>query len=95
MEQPSFIKIYVEVPLDKPIQRGGIVSSLKGDKIKIGFKYELLVGLCFHCGLFIHEAKKYKKPRYPSQQELPYGEWLKARYRGREESTTKCDSSLR
>lgn len=81
--------------MDKPIRRGGIVSSLKGDKIIIGFKYELLMGLCFHCGLFIHETKKYKKPRYPSQQELPYGEWLKARYRGREESTTKCGSSLR
>ncbi|XP_075670012.1 uncharacterized protein LOC142639758 [Castanea sativa] len=62
-EQASFIRIRVEVPLDKSIRRGGIVSSLEGDKIRIGFKYELLVGLCFHCGLFGHEAKEYQKPR--------------------------------
>lgn len=88
-EQARFIRVRVEVPLEKPIRRGGIVSSPEGDKIRIGFKYERLVGLCFQCGLFGHEAKECQKPKDPSQQEHPYGEWLKAGHRGREESTTK------
>ncbi|KAK9989062.1 hypothetical protein SO802_029301 [Lithocarpus litseifolius] len=88
-EQARLIRIRVEIPLDRPIRRGGIISSPEGDKIRIGFKYKRLVGLCFHCGLFGHEAKECKKPRDPTQQELPYGEWLKAGYQGREESNTK------
>lgn len=44
LEQARFIRVRVEVPLEKPVQRRGIVSSPEGDKIRIGFKYEHLVG---------------------------------------------------
>ena len=37
----------------------------------------------------MHEAKECQKPKDPSQKELPYGKWLKARYWGREEGNTK------
>ena len=45
-EQARFIRIRVEIPLDKPIRRGGCVASPEGDRVRVGFKYERLVGLC-------------------------------------------------
>ena len=49
--------VRVELPLDKPLRRGGVVASPKGDKVCIGFKYERLVGLCYLCGWIDHEFK--------------------------------------
>ena len=46
-DQARFIRVRVESPLDKPLRWGGIVTSPKGDKVCIGFKYERLVGLCY------------------------------------------------
>lgn len=88
-EQARFIDIRIEVLLDKTIRRGWVVSSLKGDKIHIGFKYERLVGFFYHCGLFRHKAKDYLKPRDLSQAKLPYGEWLKAGHRRKDESNVR------
>nr|POE77274.1 hypothetical protein CFP56_29776 [Quercus suber] len=46
-DQARFLRIRVEVPLDKLIQRGGQIVSLEGDQVKVAYKYERLVGLCF------------------------------------------------
>ena len=56
-DQAHFIKVRVELPLDKPLRRGGVVASPNGDKVCIGFKYERLVGLCYLCGWIDHEFK--------------------------------------
>ena len=56
-DQAHFIKVRVELSLDKPLRRGGVVANPKGDKVCIGFKYELLVGLCYLCGRIDHEFK--------------------------------------
>lgn len=81
-EQARFIRIIIELPLDKPIRKGGgIVSSPEGDKIQLGFKYEWLAGLCFRCGCFGHEAKVCSKTTDQGLDNLPYSDWLKAGYR--------------
>ena len=56
-DQAHFIKVRVELPLDKPLRRGGVVASPNGDKVCIGFKYECLVGLCYLFGRIDHEFK--------------------------------------
>ena len=56
-DQAHFIKVRVELSLDKPLRRGGVVTSPNGDKVCIGFKYERLVGLCYMCGWIDHEFK--------------------------------------
>jgi len=56
-DQALFIQVRVELLLDKPIRRGALVANLKGDQVRIGFKYECMVGLCNRCGFFSHEAK--------------------------------------
>uniref|UniRef100_A0A7N2LM96 DUF4283 domain-containing protein n=1 Tax=Quercus lobata TaxID=97700 RepID=A0A7N2LM96_QUELO len=46
-EQARFIKIKVEIAIDKPLRRGGFVVNPEGDRVRIGFRYERLVELCF------------------------------------------------
>ena len=58
-KQARFIQICVEIPLHKPIWRGGYVLSPEGDRVRVGFKYERTVGLCYQCGLFGHDAKEF------------------------------------
>ena len=87
-DQARFIRIRLEVPLDKPIRRGGVVLSPEGDKLRVGFKYERLTGLCYNCGILGHEAKDCSTPRDSRQVEPPYGKWLKASHQRKEENST-------
>ena len=79
-DQAHFLRVRVELPLEKPLRRGGVVASPEGDKVYIGFNYERLVGLCFKYGRIGHEARDCSF-HIDHQQELPYGEWLKAGFR--------------
>lgn len=49
-DQARFLRVRVEVPLDKPLRRGGPVVSPEGDEARVVFRYECLVGWCFACG---------------------------------------------
>lgn len=56
-DQARFLRIRVEMPIDKPIQHGALVLSPKGDQVWVAFQYERLLRLCFDYGLLGHEAK--------------------------------------
>ena len=79
--QARFLRILVDIPLDKPISRGGPVQSTEGDKVWVAFKYEWLVGPCFQCGLVGHEHKDCSKTPMQHKGGLRYREWLKAGFR--------------
>lgn len=81
-DQARFLRIQIELPLNKPLRRGGPVISPKGDKSMVAFKYERLVGLCFRCGTLGREEKFFKVLIEMVEGENPYGEWMKAGYRG-------------
>ncbi|XP_075643286.1 uncharacterized protein LOC142614620 isoform X1 [Castanea sativa] len=76
--EARFLRVRVDVPLDKPIRGGAPVHSPEGDKVGVVFKYERLSGLCFHCGLLGHEAKACEFTKLKVWEESPYGEWLRA-----------------
>ena len=82
VDQARFLRIRIEIPLDKPLQCGGPVISPEGDKTMVAFKYERLVGLCFRCDTFGLEEKICKLPLVTVGGENPYGEWMKAGFRG-------------
>ena len=49
--------------------------------MRVGFKYEWLVGLCYQCGMLGHEMKDCSVQGSSQQAEKPYGDWLKAGFR--------------
>ena len=51
------MRIRVDVQLDKPLCRGGFVSSPKSGKHWVYFKYERIPMLCFRCGRIEHDIK--------------------------------------
>ena len=82
-EQSRFLRIRVEVPLDKPLRRGGPVISPEQDEVRVAFKYERLVGWCFTYGKIGHDHKECPSSDAAGDGEKLYGEWLKAGVRVR------------
>ena len=56
-DQALFMRIRVELPIEKPLRRGGNVVSLDGEKFWVSFKYERLPTFCFLCGKLGHDDK--------------------------------------
>ena len=76
-DQALFMRIRVELPIDKPLRRGGNMVSLDGEKFWVNFKYERLPTFCFLCGKLGHDDKHCLE--FPNWQNTPkqYGEWLR------------------
>ena len=77
-DQARFLRIRVEVPLDRPLRRGGPIVNSKGDEAKVAFRYENLVGWCFACGRIGHDMKECESAIKMDKNKKPYGDWLKA-----------------
>lgn len=56
-EQARFLRIHIEIPLNKPLRKGAPIVSSDGGKVFVALKYERLVGLCYNCGMLGHEVK--------------------------------------
>lgn len=71
------MSIRVDLPLNKPLRRGGNIVNLDGSKTWVTFKYERLPCFCFQCGLLGHDKRHCAS--FPYSPELPkqYGVWLK------------------
>nr|POE76678.1 uncharacterized protein CFP56_76147 [Quercus suber] len=55
-DQARFLRIRIEIPLTKPILRGAPIISSEGDEVKVAFKHERLVELCYNYGMLGHEV---------------------------------------
>ncbi|KAL0010483.1 hypothetical protein SO802_005591 [Lithocarpus litseifolius] len=66
-EQARFMRVIVDLPLDKPLRRGGNIVNLEGEKTWVTFRYERLPTFCFQCGWFGHDEKHcQRQPHTPN-----------------------------
>ena len=72
------MRIRVDLPIDKPLRRGGHVVSKDGEKFSVHFRYERLPTFCYLCRKQGHNDKHCQV--FADWQNTPkqYGEWLKA-----------------
>ena len=54
--QARVLRIRIEIPLTKPIRYGAPIISLVGDEVRVAFKYEWLIELCYNYGMLGHEV---------------------------------------
>ncbi|XP_075653905.1 uncharacterized protein At4g02000-like [Castanea sativa] len=46
-DQPRFLQVHVEIPLNQPLRRRGPVVCPEGERAWVEFRYEHIDGLCF------------------------------------------------
>ena len=78
LEQAKFMRIQVDLPLNKPLRKGGNFVNLNGSKTWVTFKFERLPCFCFQCGLLGHDERHCASFPYNPNSPKQYGVWLKA-----------------
>ena len=56
-DQAKFIRVRIDLPIDKPLRRGGNIVGEDGRRFWVTFKYERLPTFCFICGKLGHDDK--------------------------------------
>lgn len=78
-EQAKFMRIRADLPIEKPLRRGGHVVNPEGKKFWVTFKYERLPNFCFRCGVLGHDEKHCPNTSTDnSDSPRQYGDWLRA-----------------
>ena len=78
-DQAKFMRVRIELPIEKPLRRGGYVYNMDGDRCWVSFKYERLPTFCFSCGKIGHDEKHCGVVTEKQSMEKKYGDWLRAR----------------
>ena len=76
-DQAKYIKVRINLPIDKPLRRGGYISVEDGERCWVTFKYERLPTFYFLCGKLGHDDKHCGETLKEHQQGKQYREWLK------------------
>ena len=77
-EQAKFMRIRVDLPINKPLRRGGNIVNMEGEKFWVMFKYERLPNFCFCCGFLGHDEKHCLESQQSPNTTKQYGVWLQA-----------------
>ena len=54
-DRAKFMRVHVELEIDKPLRRGAYIPSSDGEHLWLTFKYEKLPTVCFICGKLGHD----------------------------------------
>ena len=77
-EQAKFIRIHVDLPIDRPLRKGSNIVNPKGEKFWVTFKYERLPTFSFLCGILGHDEKHCSGKSSTSKAHKQYRDWLQA-----------------
>ena len=77
-DQAKYMRVRAELPLDKPLRRGGYLMGMEGDKLWVTFKYERLPLVCYICGRLGHDDRHYVATEMRQVTEHQYGDWIRA-----------------
>ena len=77
-DQAKFMRIRVDLQLDKPLRRRGKVANVNGEKFWVSFKYERLPTFCYLCGRLGHDDKHCLECIEYLNSPRQYGDWLRA-----------------
>ena len=79
LDQAKFMRIRVNIALDKPLRRCGVVASPEREKFQVYFHYERLPIFCFLCGVTGHDDQHCTCSERQMDKPPLYGDWLRAR----------------
>ncbi|KAK7829561.1 uncharacterized protein CFP56_029010 [Quercus suber] len=76
-DQAKFMRVRIDLPIEKPLRRGGYVTNMDGERCWVSFKYKRLPTFCFTCGKIGHDEKHCDMVMEKQPTERQYGEWLR------------------
>lgn len=95
-----FMHVRVDLPISKPLWRGGFIAGMDGKRYWVDYKYERLPIFYHYCGISGHDFKNcaahYAVEKNGGVGEYQYGEFLRAiggRSRGSASQSTGAKSS--
>ena len=86
-DREKFMRVCVELEIDKPLRRGAYIASSNGERLWITFKYERPPTVCFICGKLGHDNKHCPMSNVWQSACHQYGDWLRVGWTAKE--TTK------
>ena len=82
-DQAKFMRIRVDIPLDKPLRHCGVIASLEGEIYQVYFRYGRLPVFYFSCGIMRRDERHCQSMGNPTNEPQQYGEWLRAQGRNK------------
>lgn len=76
-DQAKFMRIRMDLQLDKPFWHGGKIASMEGEKFWVTFKYERLPTFCFIYGKMGHDDRHCHMSIEEHNTSWQYGDWLR------------------
>ena len=77
-DQAKFMRVRVDLPIEKPLRRGGHVTNMDGERCWVSFKYERLPTFCVTFGKIGHDDKHCGIEIEKQPLEWQYGKWMRA-----------------
>ena len=78
LDQAKYMRVRVEIPLNKPLQRGRYLLNGEGEKVWVTFKYERLPTVCYKCGILGHDDRHCEELGLEQVTEYQYDDWIRA-----------------
>ena len=77
-DQAKFMRVRVDLEIDKPLRRGAYITSSVGERLWLSFSYERLPRVCFICGKLGHDNKHCPMSKDWRSVCPQNGDWLRA-----------------